>query len=246
MKKRSFLICIFFTVHFFAYSQQGVRRDYVPYNHLWTSLDAEHDLSERLKLGIDLPYRRQSLEKGSLQVYEHLHWYGFRLWTSYRISDKVYLNFSPLAYFYEVPPTNEPEGLAAWQDEIRFSFRLRYAPENSILAHRYGIERRFRRDHEGNHWREYRLRYLLRLNTGIYRGYRLVVADELFINMDKDIAYNIFDMNRILLGIRKEVQPDLKITIAYQNVLDLLSSGEEFNVIHILSIGVSVNSILTD
>lgn len=246
MIKRSVLFTVLFMIYIFSYCQQGVRREYVPYNHLWTGLDAEVDLTKRLRAGIDLPYRRQSLERGSLQIYEHLHWYGFRLWTSFQLSEKVYLNFSPLAYFYEVPPTNEAAGLDDWQDEIRFSFRLRYAPEGSMLSHTYGIERRYRRDHEDNHWQEYRVRYLLRLNKEIGNGYRLIAADELFINMGRDIAYNIFDMNRIFVGIRKEPYPGLEMDVGYQHILDLLSTGEEFNVIHSLIITFSINSTLND
>lgn len=246
MKKIFLFFISFLMLYSFGYAQQGVERHYEPYHHFWTGLDAEHKLSEKVRIGIDVPYRRQSLEKGSFKIYEHLHWYGFRLWATIRLSNELDLNLSPIAYFYEVPPTNEQEGLQDWQDELRFSFRFRYSPEGAILSHRYGLERRFRRDNEDNHWKEYRIRYMLHLNKKIYKEYSLIADNEIFINMGKDIGYNIFDMNRIIVGIRKEFHPALEITAGYQNILDLLSSGEEFTVVHAFTLTFSFNSTLND
>lgn len=246
MVKIYFLNFILFLVPTFAQAQQGIKRTYTPYNHLWTGVEFEQKISKKIRAGIDVPYRRQNLEKGSLKIYENLHWAGFRLWATILLTDQIYLNISPLAYFYEVPPTNKEEGLDEWQDEIRFSIRLRYAPENSIISHRYALERRYRRDHEKNHWQEYRVRYMLRLNKEIFQDYRLIVDDEIFINMGKDIGYNIFDMNRFFLGIRKAAFSDIKLTAGYQNILDQLSSGDAYNVIHAFTFTISIRSTLND
>ena len=243
---RFLLFVILLFSHVVAFSQQGVKRSYTSYNHLWFGLDYEQKLTDRVKVGLDVPYRRQSVRKGSLKLYEALHYYGFRLWSTFRVSDQFRVSISPIAYFYEVPTTNEYDELDRWQDEIRFSLRLYHAPEGTAFTHRYGLERRYRRDYENNRWREFRLRYMLRFNKEISRSYRFIMDDEIFINMGRSIGYNIFDMNRLFVGIRKEVWSDVKLTAGYQNILEQLSSGEEFNVIHALTFTISVNSGLSD
>lgn len=51
MIRKLILIGIFFIAPFFLGAQQGVRRQYVSHNHLWS----ETDLSKRLRVGVDLP-----------------------------------------------------------------------------------------------------------------------------------------------------------------------------------------------
>lgn len=229
----------------FAQAQQGISRTYTSYNHLWTGFEFQQKINEKINVGVDVPYRRQSVGKRSLKIYDHLNYVGFRLWSTLQITDQIRVDLSPFGYFYEIPQTQLAEDLNDYQDEIRFTIRLKHSPENSVVSHRYSFERRYRKDHEQNKWRENRVRYRLRLNKGIHKDYRLISDNEIFINMGKDIAYDIFDSNRFFLGIRKVVS-ELKITAGYQNSFEQLSSGDAFDLVHALVISFSFRSTLGD
>ncbi len=244
------LSCVLFTVLFMlqipAIAQQGVDREYIHMNHLWMDFDFEQKIAEKVKLGVDIPWRRQSLEEGSLKIYDRFHYFGFRLWTTINLAEDVDLSISPFAYIYSVSATNDYEELENWEEELRFTIRVRHAPVDAAVSHRYAAERRYFRNYEENQWSEFRFRYRLQFNREVFKYYSLIVNDEIFINMGNDISYNIFDMNRFFAGFRREVCPQVKITAGYRNILEQLPSGETFNMIHAMVFTLSINSTLSD
>jgi hypothetical protein len=90
------------------------------------------------------------------------------------------------------------------------------------LAHRYRLEQRMIGNASTGPFEngryENRARYMAKANINITDGkHPIFVAfyDEVFINFGKDVAYNIFDQNRLYGAIGYSFSPALKLELGY-------------------------------
>jgi Protein of unknown function (DUF2490) len=67
-----------------------------------------------------------------------------------------------------------------------------------------------------------RVRYLLSVNVKLSKSNKkipsLVLSDELMVQFGKQVVYNTFDQNRLFLGIREDIRPDLSLDFGYMRI----------------------------
>lgn len=99
---------------------------------------------------------------------------------------------------------------------------------------------------EGYAFRNFRLRCRIGLDVplvtaGAGRLERLgfAASDELLVNAGSRILYNVFDQNRVYLGLYSALSPGLTIELGYLNWFQQRQSGRDFYDRHILRLGVN-------
>lgn len=110
------------------------------------------------------------------------------------------------------------------------------------LSHRYRLEQRMLGNAATGEFAngrfENRVRYLAKLTLDITKSERplyLAVYDEIFLNIGKEVAYNIFDQNRLYGAVGITLLPDLKLEVGYMYQLAQLRS---------LDVGVIVKNMI--
>jgi hypothetical protein len=67
-----------------------------------------------------------------------------------------------------------------------------------------------------------RVRYLMSVNVKLSKANKkipsLVLADELMVQFGKQVVYNTFDQNRLFIGIRQDIRPDLSLDFGYMRI----------------------------
>jgi hypothetical protein len=62
----------------------------------------------------------------------------------------------------------------------------------------------------------------------------IVLQDEIFINLGKEIKYNYFDQNRFFVGLGYQIDTHLNFQVGYMNVFQQRASGNQFYDTHTL------------
>lgn len=92
-----------------------------------------------------------------------------------------------------------------------------------------------------------RVRYLISTTIPIFKkksAPSLVISDELLIQFGKDIVYNTFDQNRIFVGIKQSINPNLSFDFGYMNVYQQKATGYQYDMNHTLRLFFYLNSSL--
>jgi hypothetical protein len=94
------------------------------------------------------------------------------------------------------------------------------------LSHRFRLEQRMLGNAATGEFKdgryENRMRYMAKATINITSGERpifLAAYDEIFINFGKDVAYNIFDQNRLYGAVGFTFSPTLKLEVGYLHQL---------------------------
>jgi len=66
----------------------------------------------------------------------------------------------------------------------------------------------------------------------------LIVGDEILLNSGKEIIYNIFDSNRILIGPALHLSPNMDISVIYNHLFAQKNQPEMFSRTHIVWVGI--------
>lgn len=92
-----------------------------------------------------------------------------------------------------------------------------------------------------------RIRYLASFTIPIFSDKKmpsLVLADELLIHFGKEVIYNTFDQNRLFIGIRQNISPQLSYDFGYMNVYQQKYTGYQYDMNHTLRLFFYLNSTL--
>jgi hypothetical protein len=93
----------------------------------------------------------------------------------------------------------------------------------------------------------FRFRYLLNLMVPLNREFIqpntvfLAFNDEIHINAGKQITYNVFDQNRLFVGLGYQFTKGLNVQVGYMNQFQQLPSGNHFNSNNVLRLFVFHN-----
>jgi hypothetical protein len=80
-----------------------------------------------------------------------------------------------------------------------------------------------------------RVRYLASFTIPLFKNKNLpalALADELMLQFGKEVVYNTFDQNRIFIGIKQKISPDLSFDIGYMRILQQRYSGYQYDLYH--------------
>ena len=139
--------------------------------------------------------------------------------------------------------------------EYRPYQELRVKSTLSVLGlnQRLRIEQRFIEATSNNDQQidrfNWRFRYYIGLSVPIVKQFRnhhemelnLNIGDEIFINGGKDIVYNIFDQNRILIGPAFKLNDQFTFTFTYNGKYAALNLPSEFTYNHIFWLAIRHN-----
>ncbi len=132
-------------------------------------------------------------------------------------------------------------------DEWRPHQELRYKRASSKLgiSSRIRLEQRFIEANDNNDRQfsrfNWRFRYYIGISVPVKqfagtqdRALRFLIGDELFINAGKEIVYNIFDQNRLLIGPEFQLNRNLAFSLIYQGRFSALNLPSQYTYYHIL------------
>ena len=77
-----------------------------------------------------------------------------------------------------------------------------------------------------------RIRYLFSLNIPVFKKKNLPslsLADELALQMGKDVIYNTYEQNRFFIGIKQQISPSLSFDTGYMVVYQQKKSGYQYD-----------------
>jgi len=74
----------------------------------------------------------------------------------------------------------------------------------------------------------------------------LIVGDEILLNSGKEIIYNVFDSNRVLIGPALHLSPDMDISVIYNHLFAQKNQPEMFSRTHIVWVGIKHKISLTN
>lgn len=120
-----------------------------------------------------------------------------------------------------------------------FEFNLKNTFDKINFTHRYRAEWRFFKNTNGvelldGHWNYFRFRYRLGLEIQLHKNENkkqslyLKISDEIHLNAGKNVGMNVFDQNRIYVGLNLQVNSSLSIECGYMNWFQQGFSGYEF------------------
>lgn len=125
-------------------------------------------------------------------------------------------------------------------------------PGNLGLSQRLRIEQRFIKA-TANHDQQFkrfnwRFRYFIGIAIPIVRfsghsdrSLKLQIGDEIFLNAGKDIIYNIFDQNRLLIGPSFQLNESLTFAFTYNGKFSSLNLPSKYTYNHILWLSIRQN-----
>lgn len=128
--------------------------------------------------------------------------------------------------------------------ELRPHIEFAYKQKTNKLEfdHRYRIEARFFHNtnqqltelEDGFEFNNFRFRYRLGCTIPVYefsenKFIKLKVSDEIHLNIGEKIVTNVFDQNRVFLGLNIDISEKADIEIGYMNWFQQRSNGSFFN-----------------
>lgn len=217
---RIILIAAFLLPSTFATAQTRIK---TTNTNAWLMYFGNHKFSERIGFHAEVQWRRTDLFSESQQLL---------LRTGLDFYLKPDLRFTVGYGFIETYPYGEFAVPKAFP-EHRFWQQLfvQQTLGKVKLSHRYRLEQRLIGNSstvkfdEGRY--ENRVRYMAKATVNVTNGEHPIFAalyDEVFINFGKDVAYNIFDQNRLYGALGYTLSPVIKIEVGYLYQAILLRS----------------------
>lgn len=227
------------------------------YDHgvFWGRLALSDTINSKLKWELYLQTRRQSAGTGN--IFAQSHYVSIWPWLSYKFSSNTRLLVSPVAYFnshafYNNLDDVKPEGVKEYRVSLRVENEQKLKYFN--YTNRYSLEYRMRDlAYNGNYQPNWRARYMFKLEKPLFNVFSkekplsVFVSDEVFIQFGRAVKNNpnIFDQNRINVGVSYEMVKNIKFTGSYLNILQQRISGKEVDDAHALWVIVTFENLFS-
>ena len=223
---RKFLIFIFFST--FLFGQKNVENQQL----LWYGYYNKLQINQNWVLKSEVQERH---------FYQPLvqHQLVFRTNLDRRILDDINVSLG-FVVFLQSP--NDPESESTLMvPELRtdFGFNAKKKYKYFNVNQRFKVEARFFHQTENNelvggyHFSNFRLRYQLGLDIPLIKKQDaekliLKIKDEVMFNFGKNIVKNVFDQNRIYIGLNYPMNKNLAFEAGYLNWFQQRPSGTDF------------------
>ncbi len=118
------------------------------------------------------------------------------------------------------------------------------------FTHRYRAEQRFiHRTDKGelvsgyrfNHRLRYQISAAVSLRDSTRKELTLVIGDEILVNAGKQVTYNYFDQNRVMVGLGYELSKALNVQVGYMYAFGQLPAGNQFLHSHVVRLSLLHN-----
>ena len=226
MNKFIFLFGLFFCCKT-ALSQVGVK-EVKHINQTWIGLNGNWFLNKHYFIQADMHFRENDF-------FATNSFFLARAGLGYQFNPNLYIS-SGYA-FLESAPINEGFSTRGIENRIYQQFGYNHQLNNKCL-----ITQRIRNEQR---WQEVivndvktgairfsnRVRYLLGFTIPVFKNTKmpqLVVSDELLVQFGKDIVYNTFDQNRLLIGIKQKISKSLAYDFGYMDVYQQRTNGYSY------------------
>lgn len=230
-KAKGFLVLLF-SVPFFVFGQSATEKQINQQYQFWTSLNNTIRFNERWGMLADFHIRTNNFMADP-------SFYFIRGAANYWIKDNM---TAALGYAHMwLAPTKEGWHTFANENRIYQQFQVTAKNPRSAILQRVRNEQRWQQkivdDKRTNDYKfTDRLRYLFSYNYTVFPKNKylpsLVVSDELLIQFGKEVVYNTFEQNRLFLGIKQNISPNLSFDFGYMNVYQQKSSGYQYDMNH--------------
>lgn len=207
-------IIAFAALQLLGHSALAQTRTQTNNSHLWLMYFGNHKLSERIGVHAEVQWRRHEFMSANQQLLLRT---GIDYYT--KSNNRFTLGYAYVeTYPYgEFKVANRFPEHRIWQQ-----FLTTQAIGKLKLSHRYRLEQRMignaaTGEFKGGRY-ENRFRYMAKATFNLTGGDRPVFAaiyDEIFINFGKEVAYNIFDQNRLYGAIGFTLSPYVKLEAGY-------------------------------
>lgn len=238
MKKSAFITILFlFSAKLYAQTMHT-------HTVFWGRIVLADRINDKFKWELYLQKRTQNASTGSF--FAAPHFFSVWPWLSYKLSTNTKVSLSPIAYFnshvfYDNLDEVKPQGV----DELRVSGRLENEQKLRLFnySNRYSLEYRMRDlKYNGHYQPNWRARYMFKLEKPFYNLFpnkkpiSVYASDEVFIQFGSAVRKNpnVFDQNRINIGVSYEVVNNVKVNVSYLNIMQQRISGQDFDDAHTL------------
>jgi len=219
--KNVFLFVLFSIISGFIFGQKkSIDRS----NQQWFQYYNQYKLNSKLILLTDVGYRFISNFKYRSKYLVRLG-FGYQLTPDLRVAMKI-------AHLggYKLGELNIQEFRSS--QELLLKTKIPYG----FLTQNFRVEERFFKPiNNGNVTKfNFRFRYQLMCSFSLLNFFHeqkkllLSVGDEIFINSGKDIIYNVFDQNRILIGPTIVLGPTLSFQFIYNHQFKAKNTPQEY------------------
>ena len=231
MKRSKNLALIFFLV--MAWVQlncfaQPAAREVNNQQQSWFSINSTTRISNKLGIIADLHTRRtQFLDRPSFNFVRA----GINYWVNENLtvavgygqmwvapSKPLWSYYAKEHRIYQQVQLSTKVGKVTLLQRLRNEQRWQQKIVNDKFIHQYKFTNR--------------VRYLLSATVPVFKNPKypmLVVADELMVQVGKEILYNTFDQNRAFVGIKQTITKALSFDLGYMLVYQQKSSGYQYD-----------------
>lgn len=224
LKKVLFLFIIsLFSLSVFAQRAREISRQ----NHFWWSINTTAQVSNKWSIIADGHIRRTNFMANN-------SFYFLRVGALYNLTK----NFSIATGAGHMWLANKTAATELFTNENRIyqQFQLSGAIGKTSTLSRLRVEERWVQKIANNELTDAyryttRFRYMFSLTVPVSKNKyipSLAFADELQMQMGKDIIYNPFDQNRFFTGIKQQVTPSLSFDLGYMLVYQQKLSGYQY------------------
>ena len=193
------------------------------------------------KIRWELYLQKRTQDAGSSNPFAAPHFFSVWPWLNYSFSKATRVSLSPIGYFdSHLFYNNLDEVKSQGVKEYRISLRVENEQKLKLFnyANRYGLEYRMRDlKYDGNYLANWRARYMLKVEKPLFnivskdKPLSLFLSNEVFIQFGEAVKDNpnVFDQDRINVGVSYEVVKNVKVTASYLKILQSRISGREFD-----------------
>lgn len=147
---------------------------------------------------------------------------------------------------------SDPDDFVARSDirehQIWQQFITRHRTRAVFWEHRYRLEQRFLSNLTSGESRlDHRVRYRFQFILPFYsisphlRHFFFVANDEIFINLGRPTAAEVFDRNRVFLALGYQVSPKFNLRLGYLNQFANSAASPNGEINHLVQLGISYN-----
>ncbi len=218
-----FLFVLLFTQSINAQQAKAIQQQ----NHFWWSVNTAAQVSNKWSVLADVHIRRTNFMANN-------SFYFVRLGALYNVnkSFSVAAGAGHMWLANKMPLTE----LFTKENRVYQQFQLSGSLGKISTVNRLRVEERWSQKIANNQLTNAyryttRFRYMFSLNVPVSKNKyipSLVFADELQMQMGKDIIYNPFDQNRLFTGMKQQITPSLSCDFGYMLVYQQKLSGYQY------------------
>ena len=229
----------FFLVVFFAFSvnAQDIKKTVLT-SQYWMGYSGQFRVSNKLNLIAESNLRSMDLSVNKLSqslVSAALSWgvndfiklsVGYAYGSIFPATSKISVTKTENRLWQQIQLTNH-FALKKITQGLRLEERFRRGfLTDSTLAPSNSFNFRFRYNISGD--------FPLSKNGWVKNRLSLILSEEIFINVGKQIVFNYFDQNRVSVGLKFKITEGNNIQLGYLDLFQQLPTGNQFRNLHVL------------